>query len=216
MIVSRRVAARCRRRGHFFLKRLQVRSSLRHGCNCRVHHPLADGRAFAYSWHKRKTHRDRSDSLSSVPCFEHPAFQAPVGAGLSIQRRGRPAVALRNLPHAISRAADTISHFVLRPLRELRQPGIATHRREARAGRACCLWADPEIAGAALRSVPSQILFRAAVATRKTSYSARPEQVVDSYLPRNAMRSVRASFMARSTKTVPQQSPRRRYDTPIS
>jgi len=83
----------------------------------------------AYSWHKRKTHHDRSDSLSSVPCFEHPAFQAPVGAGLSLQRRGRPAVALRNLPDAISRAAPAASHFVLCPLRELRQPEIAAHLR---------------------------------------------------------------------------------------
>ena len=132
---------------------------------------------FAYSWHKRKTHHDRSDSLSSVPCFEHPAFQTPVGAGLSIQRRGRPAVALRNLPHAISCAADTISHFALRALRELRQPGIATHRRGTRAGRGCGFWANPEIAGAALRSLPSQIFFRAAAATRKTSYSARAKRI---------------------------------------
>jgi hypothetical protein len=64
-----------------------------------------------------------------VPYFEHPAFQAPIGAGLSVQRRRRSAVALQDLPDAISRAAFAASHFVLRPLRELRQPEIAAHLR---------------------------------------------------------------------------------------
>jgi hypothetical protein len=102
----------------------------------------------------KKGDQYRTDYLPGVPFFEHPAFQAPVGAGLSIQRCGRPAVALRNLPHAISRAALAASHFALRALRELRQPRIAAHLRGARAWRACCFWADPEIAGAALRSLP--------------------------------------------------------------
>jgi hypothetical protein len=125
----------------------------------------------------KKGDQYRTDYLPGVPFFEHPAFQAPVGAGLSIQRRGRPAVALRNLPHAISRAAHADSHFALRALRELRQPRIAAHLRGARAWRARSFWANPEIAGAALRSLPSQIFFRAAVATPNTSCDGRAKRV---------------------------------------
>lgn len=138
------------------------------------------------------------DKLPGLSRLKHPAFQAPVGARLSLQRRGRPAVALRNLPDAISRAAPAASHFVLCPLRELRQPGIAAHLRRSRARRGRGTWTDPEIASTALRTLPSQILFRATVATRKTPCGARGRRVI------------------LSTENVPRQSPRRRYDTPIS
>jgi hypothetical protein len=74
-----------------------------------------------------KTDQYQPDYLPGVPFFEHPAFQTSVGAGLSLQRRGRPPLALQKLPHAISRAAVAAAHFVLCPLRELRQPAIAAH-----------------------------------------------------------------------------------------
>ena len=78
-------------------------------------------------------------------------------------------MALRNLPDAISRAALAASQLALCPLRDLRQHGITAHLRGSRAGRGRGSWADPEIAGVALRPLPVQIFFRASAAAGSTS-----------------------------------------------
>jgi hypothetical protein len=104
-----------------------------------------------------------------LPKFEEPAFQTPVGAGLPLWFRGDPAVALRVLPGAISRPPDAISYILVRALRDLRQPRIAAHRCRARAGRNCDFRTDPRASGAALRTVPAQVFFRATVAKAKAA-----------------------------------------------
>jgi hypothetical protein len=132
---------------------------------------------FSITLGTKKGGQYRPDYLSGLLCHKHPALQAPMDVGLSLRSCWRPALALPNLPHAISRAALAASHFVLCSLRELRQPRIAAHLRGARAWRACCLWADPEIAGAAVRPLPSQIFFPAAAATANTSCDGRAKRV---------------------------------------
>jgi len=71
-------------------------------------------------WREKKD-RNQADKLPGLSCGEQPAFQTAIGTGPSPGVRGRPAVAVRILFGAVSRAHHADCSFILRALCDLRQ-----------------------------------------------------------------------------------------------
>jgi len=94
-------------------------------------------------------------SLPSLSRIEDAAFEAPVGGGLFIWICGRLAVALRKVRSEILRARRAGAPSLLCALQDLRQFGIATNRRGARAGDDGDVLASARDSGVAMRAVPA-------------------------------------------------------------
>jgi len=117
------------------------------------------------SW--ENAHRNQPVDVPGLSYCEGAAFPTPQHSGLSIWRGGSFTLALRGLRNAISRAPRAVAQHALRALRPLRKPGAATDFAGLCSGDHLAGGAGVADSGAALRSLPAQIFFRKAAATRK-------------------------------------------------
>src|SRR6266850_8396116 len=116
-------------------------------------------------------------SLPQLPWVEDPAVETPDGAGLSIWICGRLAVALRKVRNEVLRARPAGAPSLLCALWDLRQFGIATNRRGARAGDDDEVLASAANSGAAMRTVPAQVFLGEAGDERRTKSGSCAGQV---------------------------------------
>src|SRR6267378_3154302 len=107
-------------------------------------------------------------SLPLLSRVEDAAVEAPEGGGLFIWSCGRLAVAVRKVRNEVLRARRAGAQSLLCALRDLRQFGIATNRRGARAGDDDEVLASAANSGAAMRTVPAQVFLGEAGDERRT------------------------------------------------
>jgi len=100
---------------------------------------------------------DRKSPVSLPPLswVEDAAFEAPVGGGLFVWICGHLALALRKVRSEVLRARRAGAPSPLCALQDLRQFGIATNRRGARAGDDGDVLASARDSGVAMRAVPA-------------------------------------------------------------
>ena len=158
-------------------KRSGVRPSLRRGGNCQIEYKLLLRAAPSPMLCEESSDRNQPDKLPGLSQCQYPAIQTPVSAGLSFWPCGNATVALRGLRVAILRAPDAVSHVSVRALRNLRQPGVATHLRRARSRHDRISRPYPGAPRATLPTLPPQVFFSAPVAPRRAKRRPRAHQV---------------------------------------
>jgi hypothetical protein len=178
-IVSRIVPQRCesRKRGDPAAKRYALRPSLRRGGNCQIEYKPLLGAARSPMLCEESSDRNQPDKLPGLSQCEYPAIQTPVTAGLSFWLCGDATVALRSLRFAVLCAPNAVSHVLVRALRNLRQPGIATHLRRARSRHDGISRPYPGAPRTALPTLPPQVFFGAPAAPRRAKRRPRAHQV---------------------------------------